>query len=109
MHPVAAAVPRLAALAERPAVRRVARAFEEAGHELALVGGPVRDAVLGREVTDLDFTTDALPEVVERLVAPLASAQWDAGRAFGTVAARVAGETVEITTSRRVVYEPSSR
>ena len=65
MHPVAAAVPRRAALAERPAVRRVARAFEEAGHELALVGGPVRDALLGREVTDLDFTTDALPEVVE--------------------------------------------
>jgi poly(A) polymerase len=109
MHPVAAAVPRLAELAERPAVRRVARAFEEAGHELALVGGPVRDALLGREVTDLDFTTDALPEVVERLVAPLASAQWDAGRAFGTVAARVAGETVEITTYRRDVYEPSSR
>ena len=109
MHPVAAAMPRLAELAERPAVRRVSRAFEEAGHELALVGGPVRDALLGRAVTDLDFTTDALPEVVERLVAPLASAQWDAGRAFGTVAARVAGETVEITTYRRDVYEPSSR
>lgn len=109
MHPVAAAMPRLVALAERPAVRRVARAFEEAGYELALVGGPVRDALLGREATDLDFTTNARPEVVDRLVAPVASVQWDAGRAFGTVAARVAGETVEITTYRRDVYQPSSR
>jgi poly(A) polymerase len=102
-------MPRLAALAARPAVQRVARAFEEAGHELALVGGPVRDALLGREVTDLDLTTDARPDVVDRLVAPLASARWDAGRAFGTVAARIAGETVEITTYRRDLYEPSSR
>ena len=109
MHPVAAAVPRLAALAERPAVRRLAEAFERAGHELALVGGPVRDALLDRPVTDLDFTTSARPDESARIVQPLASAMWDAGRAFGTVAARVAGESVEITTYRSDVYVPSSR
>jgi poly(A) polymerase len=109
MHSLAAAVPRIASLAERPAVARLAAAFERAGHELALVGGPVRDAVLGREVSDLDFTTDARPEDSARIVAPIASAMWDVGRAFGTVAARVAGESVEITTYRMDTYVPSSR
>src|ERR1700712_5702633 len=109
MHPVVAALPRLADLAARPAMRRLIRAFGEAGHELAMVGGPVRDALLDRAVTDLDLTTDARPEEVARIVGPLASVQWDAGRAFGTVAARIAGETVEITTYRRDVYTPSSR
>lgn len=109
MHPVAAAVPRLTALADREAVRRLAAAFEAAGHELALVGGPVRDALLDREVTDLDLTTSARPDECAAIVKPLASAMWDAGRAFGTVAARVAGETVEITTYRRDAYVPSSR
>ena len=109
MHPVAAAVPRLAALAERPALSRLAAAFERAGHELALVGGPVRDALLDREVKDLDLTTDARPDTIAEIVRPFAAAQWDTGRAFGTVAARVAGETVEITTYRRDTYVPSSR
>ena len=104
-----AAVPRLAALAERKAVRRLAEAFEAAGHELALVGGPVRDALLDRPVTDLDLTTSARPDECAAVVAPLASAMWDAGRAFGTVAARIAGEAVEITTYRRDTYIPSSR
>ena len=109
MHPVAAAVPRLTALADREAVRGLAAAFESAGHELALVGGPVRDALLDRPVTDLDFTTSARPDETARIVAPLASAMWDVGRAFGTVAARVGGEAVEITTYRRDEYVPSSR
>ena len=109
MHPVAAAVPRLAELGQRPAVARLAAAFERAGYELALVGGPVRDAVLGRRVADLDFTTDARPDDCARVVAPVASAMWDVGRAFGTVAARVDGESVEITTYRRDRYIPSSR
>jgi poly(A) polymerase len=109
MHPVAAALPRLIELAERPAVARLSKAFERAGHELALVGGPVRDALLDRPTTDLDFTTDARPDRIAELVGPLASARWDTGRAFGTVAARLGGETVEITTYRRDSYTPSSR
>ena len=68
MHPVAAAVPRLAALAEREAVRRIALAFEAAGHELALVGGPVRDALLDRRVSDLDLTTSARPDETARIL-----------------------------------------
>ncbi len=80
-----------------------------AGHELALVGGPVRDAFLDRSSPDLDFTTDARPDRILELVRPLASAHWDVGRAFGTIAARIAGETVEITTYRTEAYGDQSR
>jgi poly(A) polymerase len=106
---VAEALPRLDALAARPAVARLSAAFAEAGHELALVGGPVRDALLGRQVTDLDLTTDARPDRILEIVRPVASMHWDVGRAFGTIAARVAGESVEITTYRSDRYIPSSR
>ena len=92
MHPVVAALPRLADLAARPAMRRLVRAFGEAGHEIALVGGPVRDALLDRAVTDLDLTTYARPEdVAADRGAASPAREWDVGRAFGTVAARVAG------------------
>ena len=109
MHPVAAAVPRLTALAEKESVRKVVSAFDGAGHEIALVGGPVRDALLDRAVTDLDLTTSALPDESARVLKPVASAMWDVGRAFGTIAARVAGDPVEVTTYRRDEYVPSSR
>ena len=76
--------------------------FAQAGHELALVGGPVRDALLGRLSTrpdaDLDFTTDAHPEQIQALLGPVAEAVWDVGARFGTIGARVAGREVEITT-----------
>jgi len=109
MVQMAAALERLRAFAERPEVARLAARFAEAGHELALVGGPVRDAFLDREVTDLDFTTDARPDRILELVAPIASAHWDIGREFGTIGARVDGQTVEITTYRSDVYEAGSR
>ncbi len=89
------------------------RVFTEAGHELALVGGPVRDALLGRfagaDTVDLDFTTDAHPETVLALLAPVAEATWDVGIRFGTVGARVGGREVEITTYRAEAYDPDSR
>lgn len=109
MHPVAAAMPRLTALAERASVRRVVDAFEAAGHEIALVGGPVRDALLDREVHDLDLTTSARPEESAAILKPIASAMWDVGRAFGTVAVWVSGDAVEVTTYRKDAYVPSSR
>ncbi len=109
MQSVAQAVERLDALAATEPVAVLARAFADAGHELALVGGPVRDAFLGRAVTDLDFTTDARPDDVLRIVEPIASATWDVGRQFGTIAARVAGEQVEITTYRSDVYDGETR
>jgi poly(A) polymerase len=109
MHPVAAALPRLEALAGRESMRRVVAAFDGAGHEIALVGGPVRDALLDRPVTDLDLTTSARPDDSAAVLRPVSSAMWDVGRAFGTVAARVAGDAVEVTTYRQDAYTPSSR
>jgi poly(A) polymerase len=109
MESVASAIQRLASLATSPGVSRLARAFEDAGHEIALVGGPVRDAFLGREVNDLDFTTDALPDEILAIVVPISDAHWDIGRAFGTIGARIGKETFEITTYRSDVYDGETR
>ncbi|MBG6055127.1 poly(A) polymerase [Salinibacterium sp. CAN_S4] len=109
MESVARAIVSLGALAESRPVAALAAAFAQAGRELALVGGPVRDAFLGRAVTDLDFATDARPDEILRLVTPISSAQWDIGREFGTIAARIAGQTVEITTYRADSYNGESR
>ncbi|WP_375001276.1 CCA tRNA nucleotidyltransferase [Aeromicrobium sp. CTD01-1L150] len=96
-------------LARHPVLADLGRLFEQAGHELALVGGPVRDALLGRDVSDLDLTTSARPEQVEQVVASWADAVWDVGREFGTIGLRKGDETVEITTYRTDAYEVSSR
>jgi poly(A) polymerase len=109
MESVASAIRRLSDLAEAPHIARLSRAFEQAGHELALVGGPVRDAFLGRDLHDLDFTTDATPDRILELVKPLADAHWDIGRAFGTIGARIDGHTVEVTTYRSDSYDGESR
>ena len=109
MQSVAAALDRLGELAASPTVSKLAAAFDAAGHELALVGGPVRDAFLGRATNDLDFTTDATPDEILAIVKPIADAHWDIGRAFGTIGAKVAGETVEITTYRADAYDGASR
>ena len=109
MVSVSAALERLRDIAESQAVAQLAQAFAAAGHEFALVGGPVRDAMLGRSVHDLDFTTSARPEEIEATVAPIADAIWDVGREFGTIAARVSGEIVEITTYRADLYDEASR
>ena len=104
MLTMAEGIARLGALAESPVVATLARAFADAGFDLAIVGGPVRDALLGRETNDLDFTTDARPDDILRIVKPVSTAQWDIGRAFGTIGARVQGEQVEITTYRADSY-----
>ena len=83
--------------------------FADAGEELALVGGPVRDAMIGRLQNDLDFTTSARPETTERLLSGWADAVWDMGRAFGTIGCRKGPWQVEITTYRSESYDPSSR
>jgi len=92
-----------------PVVDELGRRFADAGEELALVGGPVRDAMLGRLQNDLDFTTSARPETTERLIAGWADAVWDMGRAFGTIGARKGPWQVEITTYRSETYDPASR
>lgn len=109
MESVASALERLRDLAASPAVSRLATAFADAGFELALVGGPVRDAFLGRPVNDLDFTTDARPDDILRLVTPISDARWDVGRDFGTIAARIGGQTMEITTYRADSYDGATR
>ncbi len=109
MESVATAIQRLGDLADSAPVARLAAAFAGAGFELALVGGPVRDAFLGRSVNDLDFSTNALPDQILELVTPISDAQWDVGREFGTIAARIAGLTVEITTYRADEYDGESR
>lgn len=109
MQSVAAALERLGDLAASPTISRLANAFAKAGHELALVGGPVRDAFLDRSTHDLDFTTDATPDQILALVKPISDAQWDIGRAFGTIGALMDGETVEITTYRADSYDGTTR
>ncbi|MFP5334549.1 MAG: CCA tRNA nucleotidyltransferase [Actinomycetes bacterium] len=94
-----------------PAVE-LGEVFAAAGHELALVGGPVRDALLrrlGEHVVDLDFATSARPEQTQALLARWADAHWDIGREFGTIGARKGDVVVEVTTYRSDVYVPSSR
>lgn len=83
--------------------------FAKAGHELSLVGGPVRDAFLGRKSPDIDCTTSATPDEILAIVKPLASANWDIGRAFGTIGARFGEDTIEITTYRADNYSAESR
>ncbi|GCD90233.1 CCA tRNA nucleotidyltransferase [Nocardioides sp. LS1] len=92
-----------------PVIDELGRRFADAGHELSLVGGPVRDAMLGRHHNDLDFTTSARPEQTERLLKGWAEAIWDMGRAFGTIGCRKGEWQVEITTYRSESYDPSSR
>ena len=92
-----------------PVIDELGRRFRDAGHELALVGGPVRDAMLGRHHNDLDFTTSARPEQTEDLLRGWADAIWDMGRAFGTIGCRKGDWQVEITTYRSETYDPSSR
>jgi len=109
MSSVAKAVETLRLVTSEEPIKGLAEAFAVAGFELALVGGPVRDAFLGRKVHDLDFTTSATPDQIEKLVKPLADAIWDVGRAFGTIAAQLGEHTVEITTYRADSYDGSSR
>ncbi|HIE21219.1 MAG TPA: hypothetical protein EYP73_01310, partial [Acidimicrobiia bacterium] len=88
---------------------RLARIFVEAGEELFLVGGSVRDAFLDREVTDYDFATSAHPPRVVELLSGWADAVFEVGAAFGTVGAIKDGHSIEITTFRQEVYRNESR
>jgi len=109
MDSVASALKRLGDLAASAPIARLATAFAAAGHELALVGGPVRDAFLDRAINDLDFTTNASPDQILAIVKPISSARWDIGRDFGTIGARILGEKVEITTYRADSYNGETR
>ena len=92
-----------------PVTDELGALFADAGEELALVGGPVRDAMLGRLHNDLDFATSARPDTTERLLSGWADAIWGMGREFGTIGARKGDYQVEITTYRSEKYDPDSR
>ncbi|MEP6649464.1 MAG: CCA tRNA nucleotidyltransferase [Lapillicoccus sp.] len=102
-----AAVARLAP--DIPVGQELGQRFAAAGHELALVGGPVRDAFLGRTSPDLDFTTDATPDQTLEVIRGWADAQWEIGRAFGTIGLRKGRHLIEVTTYRSDVYDRTSR
>jgi poly(A) polymerase len=90
-------------------LRELGAVFADAGHELYLVGGSVRDAVLGRLGADFDFATDAHPDVVQRIVGAWADTMWDTGIQFGTVGAAKGGHRIEVTTYRSDRYDQVSR
>jgi poly(A) polymerase len=91
-----------------PVADDLGRRFAAAGHRLYLVGGSVRDALLGRLGDDLDFATDAVPEQVLKLVDDWGST-WETGRAFGTIGVARGSTRCEITTFRAESYDPASR
>lgn len=88
---------------------QLAELFGEAGEEIYLVGGSVRDALLERPLDDFDFATAARPERTAEILEPWADAVYGVGARFGTVAARKNGRTVEVTTYRNEVYRDDSR
>ena len=90
-------------------LRGLGALFAGAGHQLYLVGGSVRDAVLGRLSNDLDFATDARPEQLQKLLRSWADALWDTGIEFGTIGAEKNGQRLEITTFRADRYDGVSR
>jgi poly(A) polymerase len=92
-----------------PAVAEIGRLFAGHGHELALVGGPVRDVLLGQQPGDLDLTTDATPAQVLAITSEWADKVWKVGIAFGTVGLRKGDSVFEITTYRSEQYGLSSR
>ncbi|MEL4504815.1 CCA tRNA nucleotidyltransferase [Luteococcus sp. H138] len=100
-------------LASTPVVGELGRLFADAGHELYLVGGPVRDALLGVLQHDLDFTTSARPDDIEKLLRGWTKAVWDIGKDFGTIGAKKTSQGVdwqiEITTFRADIYRSDSR
>ena len=92
-----------------PLVAELGKVFAQAGHDLYLVGGSVRDALMGRLGHDLDFTTDARPDTTEAILRRCTHTTWDIGRAFGTIGAQIDDWVVEVTTYRADAYHPDSR
>ncbi len=92
-----------------PIAFELANEFKSQGKRLALVGGSVRDAILGRLGNDLDFTTDAHPDLTKRILSKRLEHLWDTGARFGTISGRSDGFLIEITTYRSESYQQDSR
>ncbi len=92
-----------------PVIDEVGRRFAAAGYEIALVGGPVRDLLLDRSSSDLDFATSARPDEIEACLEGWVETTWDMGREFGTIGAKLGSWDLEITTYRSDVYDGTTR
>ena len=109
MPTVVEALANLQRTSQSPLLVKLGTLFTNVGFELSLVGGPVRDAFLGRETNDLDFTTSANPDQILAVLKGHVDAHWDIGREYGTIGARIGDTTVEITTYRADQYDAESR
>jgi poly(A) polymerase len=103
------AIANLERVTKTPLLDLLGKAFSEAGFELALVGGPVRDAFLGRVAPDIDLTTDATPDEILKIIKGKADTHWEIGKEFGTIGCRIGDDQIEITTYRTDKYDAESR
>ncbi|MDR0950954.1 MAG: CCA tRNA nucleotidyltransferase [Candidatus Ancillula sp.] len=92
-----------------PIAIELGKVFENAGYELALVGGAVRDLLLKRPDVDLDFTTNARPDDIEKILSKYCDDMWSVGKKFGTIGGKKDGMQVEVTTYRTDEYDSNSR
>jgi poly(A) polymerase len=92
-----------------PLLDSLGKMFHEAGYELALVGGPVRDAILRRVAPDVDLTTNATPDQILEVIKGKVDTHWEIGKEFGTIGCRIGDDQIEITTYRTDQYESDSR
>jgi poly(A) polymerase len=92
-----------------PLLDSLGKMFHDAGYELALVGGPVRDAILGRVAPDVDLTTNATPDQILEVIKGKVDTHWEIGKEFGTIGCRIGDDQIEITTYRTDQYEADSR
>ena len=90
-------------------LKKLGELFSGAGFELALVGGPVRDAILGRIAPDVDLTTNATPDQILQLIKGKVDTHWEIGKEFGTIGCRIGDDQIEITTYRTDAYDKDSR
>ena len=103
------AIANLERVTKTPLLDLLGKAFSEAGFELALVGGPVRDAFLGRVAPDIDLTTNATPDEILKIIKGKVDTHWEIGKEFGTIGCRIGDDQIEITTYRTDKYDPESR
>jgi poly(A) polymerase len=94
------AMKNLERVTKTPLLDSLGAMFESAGYELALVGGPVRDAILGRVAPDVDLTTNATPEQILEVIKGKVDTHWEIGKEFGTIGCRIGDNQIEITTYR---------
>jgi poly(A) polymerase len=103
------AMKNLERVTKTPLLDSLGAMFDSAGYELALVGGPVRDAILGRVAPDIDLTTNATPEQILEIIKGKVDTHWEIGKEFGTIGCRIGDNQIEITTYRTDKYDVDSR